>query len=376
MAIEEIRPLVVLQPGSLYIESHLDATVGALVRLYTTRGFRWASVKSGATEAGTEGGVSLVRPSIVIVEGPRAVLDQITVTGASAVSESEVRRLLQIQPGQPFYEPSISNGRDAVQLEYLNLGFSSAEVQLTPALSEDRTRVSLNVAIREGAQTFVDHLIVVGNRRTSEEVIRREVLLRPGAPLGLRDLLESRRRLSALGLFRRIDIRQVEHGSSSRRDVLVTVEEAPATTISYGGGAELTRILREDVGGQAVERIELAPRGFFDIGRRNLGGKNRSVSLFTRVSVRPEGRAGQSRGRRHRPRPQRIPAGRNLSRAGRHALECRPDVDRRDRAGPAVELQLHAPGRNRGSWPQCDPDRPNQRSLRLQHHQDVRRAPR
>ena len=288
MAIEEIRPLVVLQPGALYIESHLDATVGALVRLYTTRGFRWASVKSGATEAGTEGGVSLVRPSIVIVEGPRAVLDQVTVTGASAVSESEVRRLLQVQAGQPFYEPSISAGRDAVQLEYLNLGFSSAEVQLTPALSEDRTRVSLNVAIREGAQTFVDHLIVVGNRRTSEEVIRREVLLRPGAPLGLRDLLESRRRLSALGLFRRIDIRQVEHGSSSRRDVLVTVEEAPATTISYGGGAELTRILREDVGGQAVERIELAPRGFFDIGRRNLGGKNRSVSLFTRVSVRPK----------------------------------------------------------------------------------------
>ena len=164
------------------------------------------------------------------------MLDQITMTGASALSEAEIRRLLQLQPGQPFYEPSISAGRDAVQLEYLNLGFSSAEVVLTPSLSEDRTRVGLSVAIREGAQTIVDHLIIVGNRRTSEDVIRREVLLRPGAPLGLRDLLESRRRLSALGLFRRIDIRQVEHGSSSRRDVLVTVEEAPATTIGYGGG--------------------------------------------------------------------------------------------------------------------------------------------
>ena len=32
----------------------------------------------------------------------------------------------------------------------------------------------------------------------------------------------------------------------------------------------------------------MAPRGFFDIGRRNLGGKNRSVNLFTRVSVRPK----------------------------------------------------------------------------------------
>jgi outer membrane protein assembly complex protein YaeT len=285
--IEEIRPLIVLQPGAPYVESHLDATVGALIRLYTTRGFRWASVKSGESEGSAEGGVSLIRPTIAIVEGPRAVLDLITITGASAMSETEIRRLLQVQTGQPFYEPSISAGRDAVQLEYLNLGFSSAEVVLTPSLSEDRSRVALNVAIREGPQTFVDHLIIVGNRRTSEEVIRREVLLRPGAPLGLRDLLESRRRLSSLGLFRRIDIRQIEHGSSSRRDVLVTVEEAPATTISYGGGVELTRRLREGVGGLAVERIELAPRGFFDIGRRNLGGRNRSVNLFTRVSVRP-----------------------------------------------------------------------------------------
>ena len=286
--IEEIRPLVVLQPGAPYVESHLDATVGALIRLYTTRGFRWATVKSGVSEGSAEGGTSLLHPTIAIVEGPRAVLDLITITGASAISEAEVRRLLQVQTGQPFYEPSISAGRDAVQLEYLNLGFSSAEVVLTPSLSEDRTRVALNVTLREGPQTFVDHLIIVGNRRTSEDVIRREVLLRPGAPLGLRDLLESRRRLSSLGLFRRIDIRQVEHGSSSRRDVLVTVEEAPATTISYGGGVELTRRLREDVGGFAVERIELAPRGFFDIGRRNLGGKNRSVNLFTRVSVRPK----------------------------------------------------------------------------------------
>jgi outer membrane protein assembly complex protein YaeT len=288
--IEEIRPLVVLQPGAPYVESHLDATVGALIRLYTTRGFRWASVKSGESESDGSGqaGVSLIHPTIAIVEGPRAVLDLIAISGASAVSEGEIRRLLQVQTGQPFYEPSISAGRDAVQLEYLNLGFSSAEVVLTPSLSEDRTRVALNVTIREGPQTFVDHLIIVGNRRTSEEVIRREVLLRPGAPLGLRDLLESRRRLSSLGLFRRIDIRQVEHGSSSKRDVLVTVEEAPATTISYGGGVELTRRLREGVGGLAVERIELAPRGFFDIGRRNLGGKNRSVNLFTRVSVRPK----------------------------------------------------------------------------------------
>jgi outer membrane protein assembly factor BamA len=288
VSLDEIRPLLVLRPGDLYNASRLDATVGALVRLYRTRGFRWVDIKSSENEAGTSGETALLRPSIAIAEGPRAALGDVTVTGAKALSEAEIRRILQLQAGQPYYEPSITAARDAVQLEYLNLGFSTAQIALTPTLSEDRTRVSLAIAITEGVQTMVDHVIIVGNRRTSDDVIRREVLLQPGAPLGLRDLLESRRRLSSLGLFRRIDVRQLEHGPAGRRDVLVTVEEAPATTTGYGGGIEAAKVLRAGgEGGEAEERFELAPRGFFDIGRRNLGGRNRSVNLFTRVSVRP-----------------------------------------------------------------------------------------
>ncbi|MGH7818619.1 MAG: BamA/TamA family outer membrane protein, partial [Candidatus Binatia bacterium] len=81
---------------------------------------------------------------------------------------------------------------------------------------------------------------------------------------------------------------ELPHGASPNRDVLIEIEEAPSTTIAYGGGLEAGRRLRpaED-GGQAEERIEVAPRGFFEVSRRNLWGKNRSVSLLTRVSFRP-----------------------------------------------------------------------------------------
>jgi outer membrane protein assembly factor BamA len=102
-------------------------------------------------------------------------------------------------------------------------------------------------------------------------------------------MIESRRRLASLGLFRRINITELAHGGAARRDVVVHVEEAPATNLGYGGGVELTRRLRQSApDGQAEERIEWAPRGFFEVGRRNLGGRNRSVNLYTRVSVRPK----------------------------------------------------------------------------------------
>ena len=70
--------------------------------------------------------------------------------------------------------------------------------------------------------------------------------------------------------------------------MLVTVEEAPATTIGYGGGLEVgQRLRRDEATASPSEQLEVAPRAFFEIGRRNLFGKNRSVNLFTRVSLRP-----------------------------------------------------------------------------------------
>lgn len=279
----EVRPLVVLAPGQPYIASRLDATAGALLRLYRSRGFAWAEVKTAELAAEV-----LVRPVITISEGPRALIGQIRITGVQALAEAEVLRVVRLQPGSSYYEPLIRADRDAIELEYRDRGFASVQVAVAPEVSEDRARVDLTVSVVEGPQTIVDHIIIVGNTRTSEDVIRREIALTSGEPLGLRDVLESRRRLSQLGLFRRIDIRELEHGAPTRRDLLVTVEEAPATTVGYGGGVELSRRLRATgPGGEAEERIELAPRGFFDIGRRNLWGKNRSVNLFTRVSIRP-----------------------------------------------------------------------------------------
>src|SRR5262249_9087807 len=141
--------------------------------------------------------------------------------------------------------------------------------------------------VEEGPQTIVEHVFVTGNLSTKPDVVLRELRFHQGAPLGQDDVTESRRRLSALGLFRRIQIQEISHGDPRRTDVVISVEEGPRTTIAYGGGAQVDRILRDNGDGTTSERYEFAPRGFFEIGRRNLGGKNRSIDLYTRLSLRP-----------------------------------------------------------------------------------------
>jgi outer membrane protein insertion porin family len=191
------------------------------------------------------------------------------------------------QPEKPFYEPQLGRDREALASHYQNAGYRAVTVTPAVTYNADRTRARVRFDIGEGPQVFVEHVIIVGNEKTSRETIRREITLNPGDPLGFDALSESRRRISALGLFRRVDIRELAHGAQNRRDLLVSVEEAPATTLGYGGGLELSRRLVRPPGAAAPdERIEVAPRGFFEIGRRNLFGRNRSVNLFTRLSLR------------------------------------------------------------------------------------------
>jgi outer membrane protein assembly complex protein YaeT len=291
LPLEQLRPaLATLQADAIFVESNLAAAVRAIAGLYQRLGFAQAKVSAAANELNpSSSGHGLVKPAIVIREGPLTLVGDVTFEGNDTISTEQLRAIVRSAPQQPYFEPKVVADRDAVELDYRNRGFASAAVVVVPAPSADGTRVDLKFQIREGQQTIVDHILVVGNTRTDQAVIKRELLLEEGKPLGLEDRIESQRRLGALGLFRRVRIDELSHGAAATRDVLVTVEEAAATTLSYGGGMEVTKRLRPTgPGGEAREQFEFAPRGFFDIGRRNIAGKNRSVDLYTRVSLRPE----------------------------------------------------------------------------------------
>ena len=291
VAPERIKPLLRLNAGDPFIASRLDVTADAIKGIYQSEGFASVDMKSGVDVVDP----GVVKPSIVINEGPRTLIGGVTIEGNRAIAAAALLAHVTSKPGGVFYAPMVRADRDAILEQYLNFGYRNADVTIETPASQAGTRVDVHFRVVEGPQVVVDHVLIVGNTRTNPSVIQRELLLVPGKPLGLGDLLESRRRLVALGLFRRVNITELAHGSPTTRDVLVTVEEASQTTIGYGGGAQLDRRLRPTgPDQQAREVYEFAPRGFFEIDRRNLGGRNRSASLYTRLSLRPNDKPGDT----------------------------------------------------------------------------------
>jgi outer membrane protein assembly complex protein YaeT len=294
----DLQPHLLVRAGQPFSASAIDADLAKVTDIYRRQGF--SAVQTDVTfesqpdvAAAAEVPVAI---RIAITENVRTLVSSVHVEGVHAVAETELTGSLGLQPGAPFFVTQMAIDRDVIQSRLANLGYQSATVTTNPRLSADGSRADVLFTVREGPQLFVEHVLIAGNERTKTSTIARELQVKPGDALGLDRVNESQRRLAALGLFRRARITEMGHGDETRRDVLVTVEEAPAATIGFGGGLEVGQFLRTDSSGVPSERLEVAPRGFFEVGRRNLFGKNRSINLFTRVSLgnlsRPQGDPG------------------------------------------------------------------------------------
>lgn len=288
----DVSTLMAAHPGDLLVQETIDGRTQALLERYHRNGYARARIDQELVDVERPAG----RPErglwrqlrLVVNEGPRTLVASVAIQGQRALKEADVRGRIQLQPGMPYFEPSLAADRDAISAVYLDRGFGRVRVESSTRLDPADGRAHITFMVAEGEPVIVDRVLIVGNRRTSTETIERALTIQPGQPLGAAELLESQRRLRALGLFTRVTLTDVGEPGEARRDLVVTVEEAPPTSIGYGAGVEGGRYLRQDeVGGPATERLELAARGFFEVGRRNLWGSNRSVNLFTRVSLRP-----------------------------------------------------------------------------------------
>src|SRR5687767_15475504 len=287
---EELQKIVTITRGSDFVAATLEAQVAALQAEYTTRGFPRAQIKPNAAVLPTDNPDSSerrVEVSLAIEEGPRTTVRAIAFTGNMVFPESQLRGVINFAPGEPYRATDVADGRDLIAIRYRNRGYTNVSVGEETTLAENGTQADVTFTITEGQQIIVEHIIVTGNDRTDEATILNELEIREGEPLGEAALNNSRTRLARLGLFRRIAFQFVDHPGEARRDVVVLLEEADRTTLGFAPGVEATvRARRTGPGGTAEDHLDLAPRGSFEIGRRNLWGTTSSANLFMRVSLR------------------------------------------------------------------------------------------
>lgn len=287
----------------------LESDRQSMLNLYRSNGFLDARVEAQAIDnyGGKTGDLFI---QFTIEEGPQTRVASLTIDGSKEISKEELLGVVGSLPGQPYSEINVATDRDNILALYFNRGFpnarftsdtktaatekiGAAKPASRPAGTssnqknkiEEAPPVELTYRIDEGPQTRVRRVLLAGYKHTKPRVIRREVKVKPDAPLREGEVVESQQRLYNLGIFNRITIEpQNAAGTDPDKDVVVLVEEARRYTIAYGGGFEVQRLASSnDPTGGTV--LQAAPRGILEVSKINLTGRADSLSFKVRGST-------------------------------------------------------------------------------------------
>lgn len=174
--------------------------------------------------------------SYQIAEGEVYSVSGITIDQTKSVAdEAAIRELIKLEVGKPFNIKTFRE--DAQRIKTLIADLSYAFVEVVPDLKKDKDKKSVEVVfkITPGDKVKIRNVIISGNNRTLDRIIRRELFLGPNDMYSLTDLTDSRNALGRMGFFdgNTIEEKRIDNKSM---DLIVKVKEAPTGNIQIGGG--------------------------------------------------------------------------------------------------------------------------------------------
>jgi outer membrane protein insertion porin family len=163
------------------------------------------------------------------------VSDILIFQDTQVIDDKELLEVIALEKNKPFNIKTFREDADRIKTKIADLGY--AYVQVQPDLRKDKETKSVDVVYRitPGKKVHIRNVIISGNNRTLDRVIRRELFLAPGDLYSLSDLKDSRNALGRTGYFESNTIEEKRIDDESM-DLIVQAKEAPTGNIQLGGG--------------------------------------------------------------------------------------------------------------------------------------------
>ncbi len=174
--------------------------------------------------------------SYQIKEGEQYTISKISLSQSKeVVDNAHLKELISLKKGEIFNIKSFRE--DANRIKRLIADKSYAFVQVIPDLKKNKKEHTVEVVFRvtPGEKVKIHDVVISGNMRTLDRIIRRELYLGPGDMYSFTDLQDSRNALGRLGFFDGTTIEE-KRINNHEMDLIVKLKEAPTGNIQLGGG--------------------------------------------------------------------------------------------------------------------------------------------
>jgi outer membrane protein insertion porin family len=175
--------------------------------------------------------------TLTVHEGEPYKISSIKLAGNLLDRGPELQKLIKVKPGELFSADKLQATTKAIVDKLGEYGYAFANVNAQPDIDQQHHTVALTLQVTPGRRVYVRHVNIVGNTRTRDEVIRREMRQMESAWFDSGRLTLSKDRINRLGYFTNVEVTTTPvPGTPDEVDVDVKVTEKPTGSITLGLG--------------------------------------------------------------------------------------------------------------------------------------------
>ncbi len=226
-----------------YNEEYFQTDIYRLQALYYDRGF--VSVSIGKPRANISSDRRYIYLTLEIDEGERYRIGDVGFSGdvelrdedsKILVEEKALREKLSVGAGEYFNRTKLFADIQSITSVYQDQGYAYANVTPNSRIDKENKLVHLDLNVDRGNLVYLGRIEVLGNTRTRDKVIRREMRVVEGDKYNASKLAASRARIFQLGYFENVNVTTERGNAEDVVDVKVEVSEKSTGTFQIGAG--------------------------------------------------------------------------------------------------------------------------------------------
>ncbi len=228
--------------GGMFRQDMFDRDILVLSSLYYDKGYLLAQLATPRIMLTPDRtGIEL---TITVNEGPRFKIRSLRVYERDDQGHEieplggrrKLREMITARPGEFFNRATLVKDIGAIQTMYRDAGYANVEAPPQTETDAETKEVDVSIPVRRGKLTHFGRIEIRGNTKTRDKVIRREMVLEEGQLYSETGIEESKRRITQLGFFERVDISTEQGDAPDTVNINVEVTEKPTGTFQVGAG--------------------------------------------------------------------------------------------------------------------------------------------
>lgn len=218
-------------------EMNFQTDIERLKYFYKTRGYLQVNIQNPEVTASED--KKWIFITVRLQEGPQYSVNNISFNGELLFTENKMMKKLKLKSGDIYNEENLRLDIQTLTEMYQDKGYAFANVLRTLEIVPGENKVDVIFSFEKGVIAYFGKIIMKGNTKTRDKVIRRELKIKEGQKYSGSKLRISKENVNRLGFFQPESVvfnTVTRKGTDNVLDVEVSIKERPTGQISLGAG--------------------------------------------------------------------------------------------------------------------------------------------